>query len=75
MTKKLTKAERLEAARNLEPDDCNIMAVGNGRYTREMSERRAAHRSDATTGPASSTEGTTDPAASSTKVKVDHGTR
>ena len=29
----LTRKQQLEAARNLEPDDCTIAAVGNGKYT------------------------------------------
>lgn len=38
------RRQALEAARNMEPDDCNIATVGNGKYTREIAERRCGRR-------------------------------
>ncbi len=38
----MNKRQELEAARNMEPD-CTYGAVGAGRYTREVSERRHVH--------------------------------
>lgn len=66
---KLTKAEELEAARNLEPDDCDIAAVGNGRYTHAMAERRAERRAAKIAAEAPTGESAVD------ALEVTHGSR
>lgn len=68
---KLSKAEELEAARNLEPDDCDIAAVGNGRYTREMSLRRSAELA----AERAAKQATADSVTPSVSTEVSHGSR